>query len=107
MTMRYFLTIFLWITAGFLLAQTDFSFNGRNVNIDSVFFKRSNALYHYNDNIDSAIFKAKDNPQRITLIYIKAIKLFSENKWKESNQLLKFCIAHTDSLNALARLKIE
>jgi two-component sensor histidine kinase len=105
--MRYYITFFLLFVSTSALPQTDFIFNGRNVNVDSVFFKRSNALYHYDQNIDSAIFETKANVSRVTLIYIKAIKLFSDNKWKESNQLLKFCLAHTDSLNELAKLKIE
>lgn len=105
--MRYFFTIFFFFLSGYIFAQTDFIFNGRNVNIDSVFYKRGNAILHYSENIDSAIFANKHPVQRSTLIYIKAVKRSNEGKWEESNQLLKFCMNHPDSLNDLARLKIQ
>jgi two-component sensor histidine kinase len=105
--MKYFLTLLFLTLFSSVGAQTDFILNGKTVRIDSVFAKKKIALSHYNDNIDSAILVANSNVQRNTLIYIKAVKLFSDNKWKESNQLLKFCIAHPDSMNILARIKIE
>jgi len=105
--MRYFLSLLFLFASGYLFAQTDFIFNDRNVNVDSVFYKRSNAMSHYNDNIDSAILACKHPVQRSTLIYIKAVKKSNEGKWDESNQLLKFCMTHSDSLNDLVRLKVE
>jgi len=105
--MRLVCFLILLLIFSSVQAQSNFEFNGRKVNTDSVFYRRSFALNYYDASIDSAILSAKISTERITLIFIKSVQLTQDDDYVNAEKLLRYCIEHDWNMGMFARIKLR